>query len=123
MSRRQQHVLAYAEYLHSDPHLWRITVDYMYSCGVIGQERADQILMRVPFNPAHRDGTATALVAGEDETLNSEAIVNTLKEISRTCSEHNRESVQRIVNSVSFPSFSSATLMSIPSSVGRSHLP
>ncbi|KAK7048826.1 hypothetical protein R3P38DRAFT_3257407 [Favolaschia claudopus] len=31
---RDLHVLAYAEYLHSDPALWRRIVDYMFSCGM-----------------------------------------------------------------------------------------
>ncbi|KAJ6581722.1 Nup85 nucleoporin-domain-containing protein [Mycena capillaripes] len=38
-----------AECLHSDPALWRITVDYMYSCGVVGKERGDEVLIRVPL--------------------------------------------------------------------------
>jgi nuclear pore complex protein Nup85 len=42
LSLRDQYILAYAEYLHCDPALWQITVDYMYSCGDIGRQRADE---------------------------------------------------------------------------------
>ena len=47
LSLREQYILSYADYLRSDPALWRITVDYMYSCGDVGQSRADEILLRV----------------------------------------------------------------------------
>ena len=49
LTLRDQYTISYAEYLHSDPGLWRITVDYLCTCGDIGKQMADQILMRVPL--------------------------------------------------------------------------
>ncbi|EJD50257.1 hypothetical protein AURDEDRAFT_160791 [Auricularia subglabra TFB-10046 SS5] len=56
-------VLAYAEYLRSDPHLWRLTVDYMYTCGPSGELMADQILLTVPIR----------LAAGSNSLANPDA--------------------------------------------------
>lgn len=111
MTLRQYHVLRYAEYLHSDPALWRITVDYMCACGEIGTRRADEVLLRVPlgfgtyFQPAGSDpsGKPTAnddrAMDTEDEASRIRAgdIVGVLKEVNQCCFEHGREGVRRMV--------------------------
>ena len=66
-------MLAYAEYLRSDPALWRITVDYMYSCGDVGRYMGDQVLVRVPLRlkplkDADSVGGAAARVRSAERT-------------------------------------------------------
>ncbi|KAF5369464.1 hypothetical protein D9758_002731 [Tetrapyrgos nigripes] len=87
LSKRDEYVLSYAEYLHSDPTQWKITIAYMYSCGDIGRERADEILVRVPLklHPSETSGTP------------EEAIAQAVKEISEVCFNHQREAVRRTV--------------------------
>ncbi|OCB86404.1 hypothetical protein A7U60_g6522 [Sanghuangporus baumii] len=87
MSIRDYYVLSYAEYLHSDPGLWRLTVDYLYTCSEIGMEMADEILMRVPleFNDGQKlisdrhEDNYTALMEVEedlrDQSSNLSAII------------------------------------------------
>lgn len=103
LSIREQYVLAYAEYLHSDPALWRITVDYMCTCGDIGKQMADQVLMRVPLrlqNP--KDPVAT----GEESTrIRSGNLAGVLKEINASCFEHQREEVRRMVCRIAAQTF------------------
>jgi nuclear pore complex protein Nup85 len=99
ISVRDQYILSYADYLHSDPALWRITVAYMCSCGSIGRERADQVLLRVPisFKPSSGDSgdVNTAARSGE--------VPAALKAVVETCHEYGRESVRRMVCTVSVP--------------------
>ncbi|KAF9077929.1 Nup85 nucleoporin-domain-containing protein [Rhodocollybia butyracea] len=91
LSKRDEHVLAYAEYLHSDATLWRITIVYLYTCGTIGEEQGDQVLMRMPL----RLSTATADTDSGDQRL--DAVDETMKEISSICREYSRELVRRTV--------------------------
>lgn len=96
MSPRDYHILAYAEYLHSDPALWRITVDYMYSCGEVGKQQADEVLLRVPLrlheqtDPSFERG----IKAGD--------VVGALKDVNQTCFQYHREGVRRTVCRVGF---------------------
>lgn len=90
ISRRDYHILSYAEYLHSDPALWRITVDYMYSCGDVGKEQADEVLLRVPLRLHEKPEPART------------GLVGILKDINQTCLQYERESVRRTVCRVSF---------------------
>ena len=116
MALRQYHVLQYAEYLHSDPALWRITVDYMCACGEIGTSRADEVLLRVPlgfstyYQPARSDPSGKKSTANDDHIMDTEDeasriragdIVGVLKEVNQCCFEHGRESVRRMVCRVS----------------------
>lgn len=82
-------MLAYAEYLRSDSTLWRITIAYLYSCGRVGEEQADEVLMRVPLslNAATLDRSLTP----------SDTMAEVVKDISAICREHSRESVRRAV--------------------------
>ncbi|KAJ3729997.1 Nup85 nucleoporin-domain-containing protein [Lentinula guzmanii] len=84
VSRRDECVLAYADYLHSDPSLWRITIAYLYSCGKVGEEQGDQVLMRVPLQLG-------------DSGHSPDRLAEIVKEISATCWEYGRESVRRAV--------------------------
>lgn len=112
MTLRQYHVLQYAEYLHSDPALWRITVDYMCACGEIGTHRADEVLLRVPFgfstyskstgsDPVGKKSTAnddrTTETEDEASRIRAGDIVGVLKEVNQCCFEHGREGVRRMV--------------------------
>ncbi|KAG6841451.1 hypothetical protein C0991_010876 [Blastosporella zonata] len=89
VSLRDHHILKYAEYLHSDPALWRITVDYMYSCGDIGKFQADEILLRVPLRLQGQNDSEGTAQPGD--------IAKVLKEVSQTCLTHQRELVRRTV--------------------------
>ncbi|KIM44830.1 hypothetical protein M413DRAFT_442797 [Hebeloma cylindrosporum] len=92
VSLRDQYILSYAEYLHSDPALWRITVDYMYSCGQVGQSRADEVLLRVPLKLQEQNSDLKV-----DSQIRAGEIVGVLKDVNRTCFEYKRESVRRTV--------------------------
>ena len=92
LSLRQQYILSYAEYLHSDPGLWRLTVDYMCSCGSTGKEMADQVLMRVPLkllSPSEQDDESSRIRAGD--------LAGVLKEVIASCHHHQREGARRAV--------------------------
>ena len=95
MSTRDQHVLAYAEYLHSDPALWRITITYMYSCREVGKQQADEILLRVPLR-LHEQPESNA-----EHQIKAGDVVGVLKDVVETCSQYNREAVRRTVCRVS----------------------
>ncbi|TFY65205.1 hypothetical protein EVG20_g5686 [Dentipellis fragilis] len=105
LSLRQHYVLLYAEYLRSDPALWRITVDYMCSCGSIGKERADEVLLRVPSLPNLSKKSATSTEDSSGFGLRSGELVGTLKEIIKTCFEYEREGVRRMVCSIAAQTF------------------
>lgn len=116
MTLRQYYVLKYAEYLHSDPALWRITADYMCACGEIGTRRADEVLLRVPLGfsaysqPTGYDPVGKKSMGNDDRTMDTEDeasriragdIVGVLKEVNQCCFEHGREGVRRMVCRVS----------------------
>jgi len=92
LSMREQYILSYADYLRSDPALWRITVDYMYSCGDVGISRADEILLRVPLRLQEQNS---------DRKINSRIragdVVGALKDVNKTCFQYKRENVRRTV--------------------------
>ncbi len=96
LSLRDEYILSYADYLHSDPALWRITVDYMYSCANIGKSRADEVLLRVPLQ-LHEQTTDLRV----DNRIRAGEIVGVLKDVNATCFEYRRESVRRTVCRVS----------------------
>ncbi|KAG5641793.1 hypothetical protein DXG03_004179 [Asterophora parasitica] len=89
VSLRDYHILQYADYLHSDPALWRITVDYMYSCGESGKLQADEILLRVPLRLHEQAGSHGRIQSGD--------IVGVLKDVNQTCLQYQRELVRRTV--------------------------
>ncbi|RDB15810.1 Nuclear pore complex protein Nup85 [Hypsizygus marmoreus] len=89
LSLRDYHILKYAEYLHSDPALWRITVDYMYSCGDVGKQQADEVLLRVPLR-LHEQ-------LQSNERVRSGGVVGILKDVNQTCLQYQREYVRRTV--------------------------
>lgn len=105
LSLRDYHILTYADYLRSDAALWRVTVDYMYSCDEIGKQQADEVLVRVPLRLYERtNNVATNETAGEESFASireTEAVVGVLKELNETCSEHKREATRRTICRVS----------------------
>ena len=92
MTLRDQYILSYAEYLHSDPALWRITVDYMYSCNEVGQRRADEVLLRVPLRLQEQNSNLAV-----DSRIRSGEIVGVLKDVNKACFDYQRENVRRTV--------------------------
>ncbi|KAJ6607496.1 Nup85 nucleoporin-domain-containing protein [Mycena sp. CBHHK59/15] len=94
ISIRDEQILAYADYLHSDPALWRITVDYMYSCGDVGKERGDEVLIRVPLRL--NEATPSAHIPGEGK-LRSGNVVGVLKDVNQTCFDYQREVARRTI--------------------------
>jgi nuclear pore complex protein Nup85 len=96
VSLREHYILSYADYLRSDPALWRITVDYMYSCGDVGKSRGDEILLRVPLRLQEQNS---------DRKINSRIragdVVGALKDVNKTCFQYKRENVRRTVCRVS----------------------
>lgn len=64
----------------------------MYSCGDVGTEQADEILLRVPLRLRHKNvdpALADRIRAGD--------IVGVLKDVNETCHQHRREAVRRTV--------------------------
>jgi nuclear pore complex protein Nup85 len=46
---RRHFVIQYAEYIMSDPSMWRIAIQYLGHCGPPGTGTANQILIHLPF--------------------------------------------------------------------------
>lgn len=67
----------------------------MYSCGSVGKERADEVLIRVPlrleehFQGSNEPDTEGRIRAGD--------VVGVLKEVNQTCFEFGREAARRTV--------------------------
>lgn len=87
----------------------------MCSCGSIGKERADQVLLRVPISlsavqPPGQGGdeqqTGEMVVdeVGKGASARSARIEGVLKEVIKTCFEYERDEARRLVCSVSFHS-------------------
>ncbi|TDL24108.1 hypothetical protein BD410DRAFT_786808 [Rickenella mellea] len=87
---RDQYVIAYADYLQSDPGLWRHTVDYLCSCGPVGHQMADEILLRVPLRLEESAGKHDAETSDGD-------LAEVVKDINNTCFEYQREPVRRMI--------------------------
>lgn len=110
---RQHYILSYAEYLRSDPGLWRIAVEYMCSCGILGQERADEVLVRVSLRLNEKMTTTDATAATATTTDETEVagnilsgdVVGVLKELNATCFAHHREEVRRMVCKIAARTF------------------
>ena len=92
MSLRDEYILSYADYLHSDHGVWRITVAYMYTCGEIGQRRADEVLVRVPLRLQEQNSDRMV-----DSRIRAGEVVGVLKDVYQTCFEYKRENVRRTV--------------------------
>jgi nuclear pore complex protein Nup85 len=92
---RDFYVLSYAQYLHADPALWRITVAYMFSCGEIGVRSADEVLMHVPLR-LRSVGSITPN-EGSAHNLKSGDLAGVVKDTNATCYEYQREEVRRTI--------------------------
>lgn len=64
----------------------------MYSCGDIGRERADEVLIRVPLRLHEQTAEGEA-----QEKIRAGEIVGVLKDINKTCFDYRREAVRRAV--------------------------
>ncbi|KAG2355971.1 Nup85 nucleoporin-domain-containing protein [Suillus spraguei] len=103
---RDFYVLSYAQHLHADPALWRITVAYMFSCGETGVRSADEVLMRVPLK-LRFVGSITH-DQGEQNGANnfkSGDLVGVVKDINATCYEYQREEVRRTICRIAAQTF------------------
>lgn len=65
----------------------------MYSCGNVGKERGDEVLMRVPLRLQEQK-----LVENQGEM---EGIVGTLRDLNQVCFEFQREAARRAICRVS----------------------
>lgn len=99
LTLRQWYILSYAEYLHTDPGLWRLTVDYMCSCGDVGKEMADEVLIRVPLQLVHQSSKAQGADTTDvgDTPAYLSALEGVLKDVNTSCYEHQREGARRVV--------------------------
>lgn len=99
LTLRQWYILAYAEYLRTDPGLWRLTVDYLCSCGDTGKEMADEVLIRVPLQLQRPSSTREDADATDEDSAKIRAgdLVGVLKDVNTSCYEHQREGARRAV--------------------------
>ncbi|KAH6910043.1 Nup85 nucleoporin-domain-containing protein [Coprinopsis sp. MPI-PUGE-AT-0042] len=100
VSQRDYYTLSYADYLQSDPALWRIVIAYMYSCGNIGRRRGDEVLLHIPLHlheKASEPHAAEKIRAGE--------LAGTLKDINEACLRYQREGVRRTVCKIAAQTF------------------
>lgn len=89
-------MLSYAQHLHSDSAMWRITVTYMYTCGKIGASTADEILLGVPLRLQGKPSSTTE--GGDNEIVPDKGDLSAIvKEVNATCHEYQREAVRRTV--------------------------
>ncbi|KAJ8594775.1 hypothetical protein M405DRAFT_857859 [Rhizopogon salebrosus TDB-379] len=100
---RDFYVLSYAQYLHADPALWRITVAYMFSCGEIGVRSADEVLMHVPLR-LRSVGSITPN-EGSAHNLKSGDLAGVVKDTNATCYEYQREEVRRTICRIAAQTF------------------
>jgi nuclear pore complex protein Nup85 len=68
----------------------------MCSCGLIGKERADQVLLRVPISFKTNRGNSGDVNAA----VHSGEVPTALRAVVETCHEYGRESVRRMVCTV-----------------------
>ncbi|KAF9219749.1 hypothetical protein BS17DRAFT_375656 [Gyrodon lividus] len=101
---RDYYVHSYAQYLHSDPALWRITVAYMFSCGKIGAKTADEVLVRVPLR-LHSPGSNTTGENNANGDFNKGDFAGVIKDLNATCHEYERENVRRTVCRIAAQTF------------------
>lgn len=94
---RDFYVLNYAQYLHADSTLWRITVAYMFSCGESGIRSADEVLMHVPLRLRSVESIAQNGEKNGTASFKSGDLAGVVKEINATCYEYQREEVRRTI--------------------------
>jgi nuclear pore complex protein Nup85 len=101
LTTRNFYVLSYAQYLHADSALWRITVAYMYSCGKIGAKTADEVLVRVPLR-LHSVGSTNTAERNTGERSSKGDLSGIIKDLNATCHEYERENARRSICRVEF---------------------
>ncbi|KAF8552731.1 hypothetical protein OG21DRAFT_1477631 [Imleria badia] len=104
LTPRNFYVLSYAQYLHADSALWRITVAYMYSCGKIGAKTADEVLVRVPLR-LHGAGSTDATESNVDERSGKGDLSGIIKDLNATCHEYERENARRTICKIAARTF------------------
>ena len=103
LSVRDFYIVSYAEYLQTDPALWRLTVSYLSTCGEIGKGMADEVLLRVPLRlekktsePENHPRNVTDLDDNMDQD-DQDDLSDIVKELSATCFEYRREETRRMI--------------------------
>ncbi|KAH0836428.1 Nup85 nucleoporin-domain-containing protein [Lanmaoa asiatica] len=96
LTPRNFYILSYAQYLHADSSLWRITVAYMFSCGRIGAKTADEVLVRVPLR-LNGVGCTNAMESNADENSSKGDLSGIIKDLNATCHEYERENARRSI--------------------------
>lgn len=72
----------------------------MYSCGDVGKERGDEVLIRVPLRLNEKSSASH----GEEEgKIRAGNVVGILKDVNQTCFDYRREAARRTVCRVSLP--------------------
>ena len=107
---RDQYVINYADYLHSDSGLWRLTVDYLCTCGDVGREIADEVLTRVPLNISDLVSSSTGKRPTGGVPMEVESNIQdgsgdlsgVVKELNATCHDYHRERTRRTICKVGF---------------------
>lgn len=69
----------------------------MYSCGDVGKERADEVLIRIPL----RLNDKIPISSRDEGKFRAGNIVGVLKDVNQTCFDYQREAARRTVCRVS----------------------
>lgn len=97
-------MLSYADLLQSDTTLWRVTVDYLSTCGIEGRARMSKVLMHVPLverlEPAQENDDA--MDEGEE---GAERKMTTVEEVLFTCIEHEMPEEMEAICRVRYQSY------------------
>ena len=107
LSVRDFYVASYAEYLQTDPALWRLTVSYLNTCGENGKGMADEVLLRVPLelektvsksdDSRPKNSTNLGDNMDQDDQDEQDDLSDIVKELSATCFEYRREETRRMI--------------------------
>jgi nuclear pore complex protein Nup85 len=84
ISLRDHFVLEYTDLLQSDSTLWRLTIDYLATCGDEGRARMKRIIMSIPFEAA-KDVTSTG------EERESESKYSVVEDVLSVCAQYGME--------------------------------
>ncbi|EPQ56724.1 hypothetical protein GLOTRDRAFT_75564 [Gloeophyllum trabeum ATCC 11539] len=97
LSVAEYYILSYAEYLRSDPTLWRWTVSYLCSCGNIGKRLADEVLIRVPLWHGLGDDSSDTTTSTSKNLTRPERIEMRLNELMQVCKDYERVAAMRLI--------------------------
>lgn len=67
---------------------------YMFSCGKVGANTADEVLVRVPLK-LHGTASTNAAESNADDRSSKGDLSGIIKDLNATCHEYERESTRR----------------------------